>query len=945
MKKLLFLLTCLYTFNLFSQFSIEGKVIDGDFNDVLPFANIQLLQINNDTASNFSGTTSDFDGKFIFEDLASGQYELEFSFVGYETKRITEVFIGTQNPNPIIEIVLASAASELEEVVVTTSAANNTVNSVLNIQKKSAVLIDGLSLQSIRKAGDNDIASAIRRVPGISIDAGKYVYVRGLGDRYSKTLLNGLEVPGLDPDRNTLQLDIFPTNLIENIQVVKSASAKLDADFTGGIVDIQLKDFANSPEYSVSFGTAYNPAMHFNQDYIRDQRSETDFLGFDTNYRNLRISRTASIPQPSRSNPKTAVITNYTQLLNKNLEPISATSFINYNFGINTSNKFDLGNDKKIGYIASLNYRSNTSFYDDFLNSTYIFLKNDQLTLNSKNEGLLGTEEKFLNFLTGLTFSGTFSKFKLNFLLIQNGESNVRQGGFSEFVSDDFFGEGSFMTYTQRTILTAPFSYKLLFNEGKSNLELKGNVTKALVEDKDFKVTVFEIFGDEQNAFKLSPNGAGFPQRLWRDLEEDVMNFRLDYTTDLTLGNTNLKVEIGAAYLFKNRVFGTDIYTLNHVGSNLYLNGQPNNILRNENIWTFQSGSGSYVYGNFQEENQFDSTIKKSSAYASSELNISPKLKGIFGLRLENYRLFYTGQSIDNTRYENAMFIDRTDFFPSANLIYSVTDEKKFRLSSYTTTARPSFKESSTAVILDPITLTRFYGNVNLKPSIINNFDLRFENYRENGEFTAVSGFYKIFQDPIEIVLFDRSTPDIFIARNNPKANVFGVEIEKRKNLIFNNQHRLFINTNISFIESRQVMGQLEKESRLFRLPQGESLKDYRKLQGQAPYILNAGINYVSLNKNIDMGLFFNRQGKTLQIVGNDDVPDVFTVPFNSFNFTFEKKLSQKEEGAQKTIRFKVNNILNDKRESQYEHFDISTQLFQYRNLGRTFSLNYNIKF
>jgi hypothetical protein len=93
------------------------------------------------------------------------------------------------------------------------------------------------------------------------------------------------------------------------------------------------------------------------------------------------------------------------------------------------------------------------------------------------------------------------------------------------------------------------------------------------------------------------------------------------------------------------------------------------------------------------------------------------------------------------------------------------------------------------------------------------------------------------------------------------------------------------------------------------------------------------------------MGLFFNRQGKTLQIVGNDDVPDVFTVPFNSFNFTFEKKLSQKEEGAQKTIRFKVNNILNDKRESQYEHFDITTQLFQYRNLGRTFSLNYNIKF
>ncbi len=127
-----------------------------------------------------------------------------------------------------------ASSSELEEVVVTSSAKNNTANAVLNIQKRSVVLLDGLSLQTIRKAGDNDIASAIKRVPGISIEEGKYVYVRGLGDRYSKTTMNGMEVPGLDPDKNTLQLDIFPTNLIENIQVVKSASAKQDADFTGG---------------------------------------------------------------------------------------------------------------------------------------------------------------------------------------------------------------------------------------------------------------------------------------------------------------------------------------------------------------------------------------------------------------------------------------------------------------------------------------------------------------------------------------------------------------------------------------------------------------------------------------------------------------------------------------------------------------------------------------
>ena len=514
MKKLTLFVCCLFTIVGYAQHTIEGKVIDGEFSDILPFANIQLIQIA--PAESTDGTTSDFDGNFEFADLADGEYELEVSFVGYNKKRITGITINDKNTTQIFEIVLEPSSSELEEVIVTSSAKNNTANAVLNIQKRSAVLLDGLSLQSIRKAGDNDIASAVRRVPGISIEDGKYVYVRGLGDRYSKTTLNGLEVPGLDPDKNTLQLDIFPTNLIGNIQVIKSAAAKLDADFTGGIVNIELKDFANTPEYSLSIGMSYNPKMHFQSNYIFDQRSSTDFLGYDGGYRKLRIARRANIPEPSRSNPATNLAYNYTQLLSPNLEPLTGTSFMNYNFGFSTSNSFSLENGNKLGYIASVNYRSNTTFLDDFLNSTYIFNQRG-FSLNSQNDGLLGREEKFVNLLTGITYSGTQSKYKLNFLFIQNGESNVRQGGFSEFVSDDFFGLGNFITYTQRTILSLPFSAKFNLNEGESTLELKANATKALVYDKDFKVTVFEILDNDRYA--LSPNGAGLPQRIWRDLD------------------------------------------------------------------------------------------------------------------------------------------------------------------------------------------------------------------------------------------------------------------------------------------------------------------------------------------------------------------------------------------------------------------------------------------
>ena len=156
-------------------------------------------------------------------------------------------------------------------------------------------------------------------------------------------------------------------------------------------------------------------------------------------------------------------------------------------------------------------------------------------------------------------------------------------------------------------------------------------------------------------------------------------------------------------------------------------------------MWTFEGGSGAYISGSFQEENQFDSDINKTSAYVSGEVNLNEKIKGIVGLRFENYKLIYTGQSLSQTVYDKAEFLNRSDFFPSLNLIYSLSDSKKVRASAYRTTARPSFKENSTAVILDPITGNRFYGNPNVTPSLIMNYDLRYENYGSKGEFFAIS--------------------------------------------------------------------------------------------------------------------------------------------------------------------------------------------------------------
>ena len=257
MKKTLIASFLLFTNFILSQSIISGQVIDGEFNDPLPFANV-LITLSD--GSNIGGTSTDFDGSYIFE-VQPGIYFLEFSFVGYDTKKITEINVG-ENEEVIVNSILLPASNALEEVIVTTTARQNTEAAVLSIQKGAINLIDGLSAQAIKKTGDSDLASAIKRVPGVSVQDGKFVYVRGLGDRYSKTLLGGLEVPGLDPDKNTLQLDIFPTNLLDNILISKSASAELNADFTGGIVDILLKDFSVLPEYSFSISGSFLSLIH-----------------------------------------------------------------------------------------------------------------------------------------------------------------------------------------------------------------------------------------------------------------------------------------------------------------------------------------------------------------------------------------------------------------------------------------------------------------------------------------------------------------------------------------------------------------------------------------------------------------------------------------------------------------------------------------------------------
>lgn len=932
----------------FSQNGVlTGTLYDGELNDVLPFANITVESAN-------KGAITDFEGKYNLE-MQPGVYTVSYTFVGYETKNITDVVVESDKET-IINVTLNPSASQLNEVVITTTARRNTEQSVLNLQRKSVSQIDGLSIESINKSGASDLAAAVKNVPGVSVQGGKYVYVRGLGDRYTKTILNGVDIPGLDPDRNTIQMDLFPTSILENVIVVKSASAVYPADFTGGIVDIQTKDFPAKATYTLSLGMGFNPDMHFKDNYLDYDGANTDFLGFDDGKRDLPLSRTTDIPGAFESFPNAEVhpLTELTNRFDKQLTPSQNTSKPNFDISFTAGNQYDVG-DNKLGYQFSLSYKNETTFFENRRDGNFIKNQNDpsilELNTDRITSGNEGINNVILNGLAGLVYKRDNAKYKLNFLHIQNGESS---GGLYNQVFSEGTGGGGLADLRKDAILYTQRSISNLFLSGKHNLKNDWEVvwkvapTLAKNDDKDHRVTILQE--NQQGQLSIRPNVAGYPIRIWRSLEETNLVSKVDLEKKLEAFERPAVLKFGGNAALKNRDFSIDDYRF--ISTNQAVpNNNPDALLFPENIWNPTSGEGTLLlYGDgYEPSNTYEGEQRIFAGYGQIDIKPIEKLKTVIGLRLEKFQSYYTGQSQGalsdpNTQiFNNELILDKTDIFPSANLIYEVTEKANLRTSYSRTTARPSFKEASFVQIFDPIANRIFIGNLDLQPTYVNNFDIRYEAFSGGGEMFAFSAFYKDFTDPIELTFFE-SAPSQLTPRNLGSAEVYGVELELRKKLGFISEslNNLKFNFNASLIESSLTMFEAEFNRRVLAAREGESIENERELQGQSPYLINAGFDYTNEDLGLQAGMFYNVQGETLEVVGTGIVPDVYTQPFHSLNFKFRKTFGKDQNSA---ISIKAQNILNDEKESLYRSFGDQSAIFSLREPFRNFSIGYSYKF
>ena len=910
--------------------------MDGEYDEPMAFANVIVK-------GSTIGTTTDFDGKYSL-DLEPGEYTLTFSFVGYQTIEVSEVLIKSDE---VEQVDVTLSTNTLDEIIITTTVRKNTESAVLDIQKKSAVMLDGLSSQGIKKAGASNIASAVKSVPGVSVQGGKYVYVRGLGDRYTKSILNGVDIPGLDPDRNTIQMDIFPTNILENIIVIKSAAAEYPADFTGGVVDIVTRDFPTKKETSFSIGSAYNSEMHFKNDFLIGPSEGTDFLGFDNNSRSRPINRYQYIPGTFENYP---LLTQLTSSFNPILQAERKTSKNNFNFGFTTGNQFLVGDNDKLGYQFSLSYRNETSFYknrvDNRLTKDPNNSSNYNLLTSRLSTGDEGENNIILSGLAGLVYKRENSKYKLNLLHIQNGES---VGGYFNQEASQAGAGGGIEQYTKDVIQYTQRSVTNLLLNGQHNIENGWNVdwkispTLATVLDKDHRTTAFQI--TQEGDAIIAPSSSGYPQRVWRDLFEFNLANQVNFLKKYTLKDKPAKLKFGGGMTYKFRDFELDYYIFTSTNP-VVPNGQANNLLLTENIWTPETQAGTHlVFGNlYQSANSYEGEQRIYSGYFSNEFELIENLKSVVGIRTELFQSYYTGQNQSGSQvFYNEKIIDNFDIYPSANLILSLNENSNLRSSFSKTTARPSFKEASRAQIYDAISDRLFIGNLDLKPSYIDNLDMRYEIFGDKGDIIAFSGFYKTFKDPIELTFF-ASAPNQLTARNLGAAKVYGAEFEIRKplNIISDDVRKWRFSLNASLIKSSLEMFEDEYNNRLNAARDGESISRTRDLQGQSPFLINSNIEFLNEETGFQYGLFYNVQGRTLEVVGTGIVPDVYTVPFHSLNFNLKKFL---DNDGKSSISIKAKNILNSKKESVYESFNISDEIWTSRIQGTEISIGYSLKF
>lgn len=947
MKEIYFLLSIiLISITSFGQTGkITGKVINANSGQPLGGATLMILEKS-------TITVADLNGVFSFNKLDTGVYSIKCSYTGFEEKVIVEIRV-KENENTDISISLDNKLSS--GVVITTKrikAAGETVASLLIAQKNSANVSDGVTAETIKKTPDRSSSDVIKRVSGASIQDDKFAVIRGLNDRYNSAFINGAPLPSTESDRKAFAFDIFPSAILENLIIYKTATPDKSGEFAGGIIDITTKSTSSKRIASFSIAQGYNSLITGKKRLFNEMKGKNDWLGLDDG------SRAVPDGLPADKNAFGNLTFNERLNLAKGFGKYkwgakTANTRPNFNFQFVKSFNIDKNQQEFISSLLSVTYTRSFTFVSGERNSydnpdyssdpslpTYLprqrrkaidSIYNDEVIWAALgNIGLKINNRNNISWKNNLSVN-TDNRFVRRFgnVDLTDDSSNIQRETLMQFISDKIY------------------SSQLLGEHQIGRIKTKIN----------WLASYSKVSREMPNQLLLSPGlftggvaARGAPgSMISTNSQENLKNGKIDVTQPYTfMKNSQNFIKIGAGYQLRERDFGTrDLNFIQYEGSTYekdfsVINLPDDQRFLGQYLGLMSNGKASIsVQDGTVPNSEYVASSTNTHAYIMNDQRFFNKLRLIAGLRMESFNQ----KLVAAQRGLGAVNINYTkvDFLPSANLVYALTPKTNLRASYSETVNRPEFRELASFGFYEFVSGLFVYGNSNITRAKINNYDFRYEIYPGKSQLLSVSAFYKKFTNPIEFIL-SPFYPNEATYENKPSSTLYGVEAEFRvllSTLFGIKNENAFLNKftltgNGAYMKSKVPLG----------LSQDSTKQLSRPLQGQSPYIINGSVGYSDEKTGLSSTISVNRIGERLVLGGSRLVPDVFDRERTVIDFQIAKTfLDNKVE-----VKFNIRDLLAQNVTTYFDYdktgsFTEKDRIFSSNNAPSSFIFSATFKF
>lgn len=901
---------------------LMGRVVDAQSGESLVGLSVYLEGTK-------MGAMTDMDGMYIIKNIPPDTYTLIVSGIGYK-KQTMEGLVVEAGETRKLDFSLSGSAVTTDSIVVTGRLLQNTGATMLKHRQKADFVGDAISAEEISRGGGGDAASAMERVVGASVVGGKYVYVRGLGDRYANTQLNGSPLPSPDPDKQAVQMDLIPAGLLDNIVVQKTFTPDKPGNFTGGSVNMTTKDLPDGRMLRFSTSTSYNSLSTFNDGVLTYAGGSKDWAGYDDGSRSVPDQLIGyDPPNPIRILRDTALARQYNEAnesLNSQMSPGVRRAPLNQSYSLAYGDLFEMF-ERPLGIQGSLTYGRKHSYYENGAIGRWKLTGGSAQTLFPEVEmsDARGVDEVHWGGLASLSYH-IHSKHKIRFNYMHNrsGESSARYmiGHQLESADSSNFFETRVLQYTERSLSSGQLS-------GRHEMDLLTTVranwqtsyAKSEQDEPDLRFFTNDFFVDgTDTTYRISVNFYRYPNHYFRELDETNRDGKLDLEFPFNAGEPGSgSFKTGGSYLDKERSFRQRAFEIKPK-SPTYYNGDPDWFFSDNNMGVIdtalEDGSldfsdlGNTVSDVTEFKDNYDGEQKISAGYFMVDYPLFDRLQVIAGVRVEHTRMSVIQVDIDSATTEP--LIDGSEWLPALNLRYLLTGNMNLRAAYGRTLARPTLRE------LAPFDSEEFsggyiyIGNGELEYTKVHNYDLRWEWFNGPGEVLAVSAFYKEMQDPIELAILNVNNQ--VSPQNVNDATVIGMEFEWRQNLakLSSTLRNFALSGNVTIVHSAVDIPPSELESIRGYDPDAD---ETRPLQGQSPFILNLDLNYSHYESDFQTSILYNVFGERYVINGKQGTPDIYEQSRHMLDWTASKRLFGNTK-----LKLGVSNILNSKVKMVHEY-------------------------